>query len=239
MKNNQLKPPTSQELKDIKNNGLFLVVIGVILIIIGIVQINVVAIDIHIILWFIEFICFGGWIPIILGICFIGMSLENFFAPEEIYYRDEKAKEDRRIFISLNQANNDKFKVEEELRFLLLDNTNKLMKLTDKEIEVFEFTDLKEFKVYQDNNQVVSGKTGVALDIGGIIVGGSSSSNIKNVIKKVDFVLFFEGINEGRYTCNLYTGNLDTNTEEYRLISEDIERISRKLTIIIEENKVL
>ena len=114
---------------------------------------------------------------------------------------------------------------------LQIDFPNKLFRLSGYS-EIFSFSELLSFKIYQDNNTITSGVSGASLNVGfGVSLGRTRDMISSEVVKKLDIVIVTAGRNEGRYTYNYINSNntLQKNSDEFRILLEDAEETENLL----------
>lgn len=127
-----------------------------------------------------------------------------------------------------NKERYDVFSSDKKIDSLNIDIKNELFKL-DNEPEIFGFNELQEVRMYQDNLTVHSGTSGTAINLGGVLIGGTNESSSTDTIQKIDIVLITDGINSGRYTYKLLNNPINKNSEDYRLVIEQAEHIINAL----------
>ncbi|WP_461199254.1 hypothetical protein [Enterococcus sp. N249-2] len=101
--------------------------------------------------------------------------------------------------------------------------------------EYFNFSEIQNFKMYQDNVTVASGSTGAALNVGGMIIGGMDPVSSSVEVEKIDVVFNSDGKNAGRYTLSILKRSVKQNSEEYRLAIEEAETIAEFFGNLVKE----
>lgn len=117
---------------------------------------------------------------------------------------------------------------------LPIDDKNQLFKIDNKRQEIFSFSELIDFKLYQDNNTITSGQRGAALNVGGVLLGGTLSTTSSAEVEKIDIVVNMIGRNPGRYTIKILKRPVRQNSEDYRLAIEKAEKTVKILNRILE-----
>lgn len=153
--------------------------------------------------------------------------------------RNNRKEQERKYeaIVKLNSNRKQSFYLTTSLKFLKIDEKNQLFKIGTNSQRIFEFRELEEYRLYQDNTTVTSGQKGAAVSIGGVLLGGTSSSKISAEVEKIDIVVTVTGKNSGRYTLNFLDTSAKENSEKYRLAIEEAERTVMALNSILEFRK--
>lgn len=117
---------------------------------------------------------------------------------------------------------------------LPIDEKNQLFKIDRNRQEIFTFSELIDFKLYQDSNTITSGQRGAALNVGGVLLGGTLSTTSSAEVEKIDIVANMIGRNPGRYTIKFLKRPVRQNSENYRLAIEKAEKTVKILNKILE-----
>lgn len=150
--------------------------------------------------------------------------------------RSNRKEQERKLeaIVNLNSDRKQSFYLTTSLDLLKIDEKNQLFKIGINSQRIFEFSELEEYRLYQDNNTVTSGQKGAAVSFGGVMLGGTTSSKSSAEVEKIDIVVTVAGKNSGRYTLNFLDTAAKQNSEKYRLAIEEAERTVSALNNILE-----
>lgn len=148
---------------------------------------------------------------------------------------DTEEEKKKKELIKQNSGRSSIFTYTEGIEDLRIDSQNKLLNIRNN-IEYYEFNEIEEIRLYQDNFTIHSGTSGGAVNFGGIILGQTGESIASKVIENIDIVLVFSGLNAQRYTYKLLEKPVKANSEEYRITLEKAERMVTVLEKMKQDN---
>lgn len=180
-------------------------------------------------------------IVILAGIAVIAIKSQN---------KKDKQEKDRLSAISLNiknQLDSIGFKTSKSYEYksyeALVDTTNKKVVFTDKEKGIFrkfDFSELLNCEIIQDNNIIMSGGVGRAL-VGGFVAGGvgaivgATTRDSKNVVFEMKLRITSRDINDPLYVIRLINEQVERDSDEYKLAINFAESIYATIESIIKQ----